>query len=501
MTTLRSNNRPSPKTLETAFARHAPDVAGVGLAEAPGRSPDKGRANAPADALTVDAAAAFLRTRAVAVAQTVRLPLMEALGRVLSADVVAPIDVPAHDNSAMDGYAFDGSLLARVAPFDASDPSGLLTDDARNGVLEVAGIALAGHPIVGRIAPGTCARVMTGALIPEGTDTVIPHEFVRVLEHRDGRPTRVALPRTGFAQGANRRLRGEDLAKGQAVLRAGRVLRASDLGLLASLGIAEVDVRRRLRVAYFSTGDELRSIGEPLEPGCVYDSNRYTLHAMLRRLDIEPIDFGVVRDRPEALENALREAATCADVIVSSGGVSAGDADFVREIFARMGDVLFWKLAMRPGRPFAYGELFGDAAGTGNTAEARIVPFFGLPGNPVAVMATFYHLVRDVLLLMSGATLTPPLRVTAYAAAPIRKRPGRTEFARGIASRVGPAGSTGSERAAVQPGAWQVTLTGAQGSGVLSSMSEANCFVMLEHERADVGAGEPVDIMFFEGLI
>lgn len=421
------------------------------------------------DAIRVDAAQALLRARMTPIDRTEDLPLMQALGRVLSADVIAPIAVPAHDNSAMDGYAFDGRLLS---------------DDASELVLDVQGIALAGHALETPVSPGCAARVMTGALIPAGTDTVIPHEYARVLAQTDGRATRVALSTVSFRQGANRRLAGEDIRQGQAILTCGRRLRASDLGLLASLGIARVHVYAKLRVAFFSTGDELRSIGQPLDAGCVYDSNRYTLHAMLTKLGVEPVDLGVVRDEPTALGDALQTAAMHADAIVSSGGVSVGDADFVRDVFSHLGDVVFWKLAMRPGRPFAFGELSASTSG-------QTVPFFGLPGNPVAVMASFYHLVRDALLVRMGAAPeevgTVP-RIAGKAAAPIRKRPGRTEFARGIATREA-------------TGEWQVTLSGAQGSGVLSSMSEANCFIVLQHDQDNINKGDLVDMMFFEGLL
>jgi molybdopterin molybdotransferase len=428
------------------------------------------------------------------VIETQVLPLMQALGRVLARDVIAPMNVPAHDNSAMDGYAFNGAILAEA---------GAVVGAGAALEFNVTGVALAGHPIKGVIAPGCCARVMTGALIPAGTDTVVPYEYAKVLTPPDALVPRVALSiftggttdstaggtsgaatrTTIFKRGANRRLAGEDLAKGQVVLQQGSILTAAHLGLLASLGIGTIEVRRQLRVAYFSTGDELRGIGETLEPGCVYDSNRYTLHAMLLRMGVEPVDLGVVKDDPQALSETLRRASEQADAIISSGGVSAGDADFVRDVFTALGDVVFWKLAMRPGRPFAFGRL--------RTGSGRAVPFFGLPGNPVAVMATFYNIVRGALLTLMGASkeaVQPVPRVKAFAAVLLKKRPGRTEFARGLARRD-------------TQGDWQVSLAGAQGSGVLSSMSEANCFIVLEHERGDVGAGETVDIVFFEGLI
>jgi molybdopterin molybdotransferase len=398
-----------------------------------------------------------------------RVRLFDALDRVLDEDVISPINVPSHDNSAMDGYAFDGAALP-----DGTDPG----SEPGSVQLTVAGIALAGQPFNGRALAGQCVRIMTGALIPVGCDTVVPQE--RVQRTGDAVTFNVA----GLARGVNRRLAGEDLASGQAALRKGRIVRASDIGLLASLGIGDVAVKRRLRVAFFSTGDELRSVGEPLAPGCIYDSNRYTLFAMLRRMNVEPVDLGIVRDDRISLEKALRQATQEADVVISSGGVSVGDADFTRDLMNTLGDVAFWKIAMRPGRPLAFGRLWsGQRPGEGESAL-----FFGLPGNPVAVMATFYFIVREALLAMSGATpQTLPL-ISATSSQALSKRAGRTEFQRGIARRDA-------------AGGWHVVTTGPQGSGVLSSMSEANCFIILKHEAGNIDAGDKVDILPFDGLI
>ena len=394
-----------------------------------------------------------------------RVSVFDALDRVLAEDVVSPIDVPLHDNSAMDGYAFASASIGT-------------RDGASELTLSVAGTALAGQPFPGTPLATQCVRIMTGALIPPGCDTVVPQELVT----REGDAIRFDA-RT-LEPGANRRLAGEDLACGEPALRAGRIVRASDLGLLASLGIAQVAVRRRLRVAFFSTGDELRSVGETLTPGSVYDSNRYTLYAMLRRLNVEPVDLGIVRDDRASLEKALRAATERADVVISSGGVSVGDADFTRELMNSLGDVAFWKIAMRPGRPLAFGRLWsGPRPGDGESAL-----FFGLPGNPVAVMATFYFIVREALLAMSGAARHALPVIGAVSTQPIRKRAGRTEFQRGIASRDA-------------NGRWSVVTTGPQGSGVLSSMSEANCFIVLTHETGDIDAGDTVDIVPFDGLI
>jgi molybdopterin molybdotransferase len=420
------------------------------------------------NAMPVHGAQAIVREWATPVATIERVALRAALDRVLAHDVASPIDVPAHDNSAMDGYAFDGAALAACTAAGEA----LLT-------LRVAGRAFAGHPFGRTVAAGECVRIMTGAAMPAGCDTVIPQECVA---HADA--DTVSLNPQRIARGANCRHAGEDLAQGAPALRAGRILRASDLGLLASLGIGEVAVRRRLRVAFLSTGDELRSIGEPLETGCVYDSNRYTLFAMLARLNVETLDLGVVRDEPAALEAALRTAAESADVVLTSGGVSVGDADFTRGMLQTFGEVAFWNLAMRPGRPLAFGRIWSG----GQPAEGRPALFFGLPGNPVAVMVTFYQIVREALVAMSGAAPQAPLRLTARAAGPLKKRAGRTEFLRGVATREA-------------DGGWRVEPTRSQSSGVLSSMSDANCFIVLAHDQTDVAAGEAVDIMPFDGLI
>lgn len=396
-----------------------------------------------------------------------QVAIRSALDRVLAEDVVSPIDVPAHDNSAMDGYAFSSAAL-----------------QAANGgevTLRVIGTALAGETHGLTPAAGEAVRIMTGAVMPVGCDTVIPQEFTQAVpgagSESGGEAVRFAAD--AVRAGDNRRLRGEDLARGKPALNQGRVLQPADLGLLASLGIAEVKVRRRLRVAFFSTGDELRSIGEPLDAGCVYDSNRYTLHGMLRRLHVELIDMGVVRDDPAALEAALRSACENADAVITSGGVSVGEADYTRQIMAELGDVTFWKIAMRPGRPMAFGRI----ASNGHQAL-----LFGLPGNPVAVMVTFYHFVRAALHRMMGADIAPPPLMRVRSAQAIRKKPGRTEYQRGILAR-------GAD------GQWEVRITGQQGSGVLRSMSEANCFIVLGHEQGGVAAGDPVEVMLFEGLL
>jgi molybdopterin molybdotransferase len=403
------------------------------------------------DALPVDKARAAIRACLTPVTATERVPVREALGRVLAQDVVPGIDVPGHDNTAMDGYA------VRFADLQAEAT-----------VLQEVGAALAGKAFTGTVGPGQCVRVTTGAMMPAGTDTVVVQEVVKIVEGK------ITIP-PGQKSGQNVRYAGEDLKKGAPVLRPGRALSPADLGLVASLGIGELEVRRRVRVAFFSTGDELASIGTALKAGEVYDSNRYTLHGMLARLGVEICDLGVVRDDPAQLEAAFRDAAANADAIITTGGVSVGEADFVKPMMAKLGEALFWRIAMRPGRPMAFGRI-GESF------------LFGLPGNPVAVMVTFYQFVREALLVLGGrAGDCAPLLLEATAAEPLRKVAGRTEFQRGVLSR--------------EDGALKVRITGQQGSGVLRSMSEANCFIVLEHARGKVQAGERVQVQPFEGLV
>jgi molybdopterin molybdotransferase len=413
------------------------------------------------DALPVAQAQRIIRDYIHPVAQTELLALCAALGRVLAADIVSPIDVPSHDNSAMDGFA-------------------LRSEDLGDGdtVLRIAGTAYAGRSFAGIPQRGECVRIMTGAVMPPACDTVVPQEFVQFVDGEAGKDL-IRIPTGTVKSGDNRRLRGEDLATGQPALKKGRILRPADIGMLASLGIPQVPVMRRLRVAFFSTGDELRPVGQPLEPGCVYDSNRYTLYGMLTRLGCEIIDLGVVRDDPAALEAAFRAACKSADAVITSGGVSVGEADYTKQIMAKLGDVNFWKIGMRPGRPMAFGRIVSED----NTAT-----LFGLPGNPVAVMVTFYFIARDALLSMMGAQQEALPLVKARAESAIRKRPGRTEYQRGIVSRA-------------DDGSLQVCTTGSQGSGVLRSMSEANCMIVLQHDQDRVNAGDAVDIVLFDGLI
>ena len=390
--------------------------------------------------------------------------LDQAINRILAVDLLSPIDVPAADNSAMDGFAFDGKCL------DTS---------SQTISLKVIGTALAGKPFGGSIGTGECLKIMTGALMPAGCDTVIPQEFTSAKDESN-----IEFKQDQLKPGENRRLRGEDLQKDKPAIAAGRLLRPSDLGLAASLGIASLPVKRKLKVAILSSGDELRALSQALDAGSIYDSNRYSLTGLLNRLNLEIIDCGIVRDDPNSLKQAFIEAASKADVLISSGGVSVGEADFTKQIMQELGDVGFWKIAMRPGRPMAFGVLKPVAG----KLPARKTLFFGLPGNPVAVMVTFYQFVRAALLQLNGANQTEPPMTQAIAEAPIRKKPGRTEFQRAILGR-GPDGKP------------TVRLTGSQGAGILRSMSEANCFVILSHDQGNVAAGDWVDIALFDGLL
>ncbi len=426
-------------------------------------------------ALRTDDVNRFLAELVQPVSETETLPLFQALDRVLAQDVVSPINVPAHDNSAMDGFAFDGTQLG-TAPLH----------------LQVVGTALAGRAWRGTVAAGQCLKIMTGAVMPAGLDTVVPQELVQV----EGDTVRIAPGL--LARSDNRRACGEDLALGQVALSQGARITPAALGLLASLGLPDVPVVRRLRVAYFSTGDEILSLGEPAREGAVYDSNRYTVSGLLRHLGVEVLDMGVVPDAPEALEAAFLQAAAQADAIITSGGVSVGEADLTRAMMRKLGDVAFWRIAMRPGRPMAVGRILRgksalEAHGISmersemHSATESGAILFGLPGNPVAVMVTFLAFVRPALLQMMGcrASATPLLK--AHSLEPMRKKPGRTEYQRGIVSTAA-------------DGSLQVRITGNQGSGVLSSMVQANGLIVLHHAQGSVAVGELVDVMMLDGV-
>lgn len=410
------------------------------------------------DALPVAQAQQIIREFIKPVNAVEKLAIRSTLGRVLAADLISPINVPAHDNSAMDGYALRGTDLQKDAPT----------------ALKTVGTVHAGDVFTRPVNAGECVRIMTGAVMPAGCDTVIPQEFVP-----DATETGITIPSGVLSAGDNRRLKGEDLEVGKVALSKGRILRPADLGLIASLGIPEIPVQRRLRVAFFSTGDELRSVGEALDEGCVYDSNRYTLYGMLTRLGCDIVDMGVIKDDPALLEAAFRSASENADAVITSGGVSVGAADYTKQIMAQLGDISFWKIGMRPGRPMAFGKINSN----GNSAI-----LFGLPGNPVAVMVTFYFFVRDALLHMMGATPNPLPLMRVKSQSSIRKKSGRTEYQRGILTRS-------------PEGELQVRITGHQGSGILRSMSEADCMIVMHHEQQSVETGEMVEVILFEGLV
>jgi molybdopterin molybdotransferase len=405
------------------------------------------------NSMPVEKAREHIRAFLSPVTTVERLNIRAALGRVLAEDVISPVNVPQHDNSAMDGYA------VRFADLKADGET----------TLKIIGTSFAGKPFEGTTGPGQAVRIMTGAVIPFGADTVIQQERAKAS---GGQVAVMPVPK----KGTNTRSAGEDLRAGEAALKRGQPVRPAEIGMMASLGIGEVAVYRKLRVAFFSTGDELLAIGTPLGPGQIYDSNRYTIYGLLVRLGCEVLDMGVIRDTPEDVERAFKEAAQAADVVITSGGVSVGEADYVKQILDRLGEVLFWKIAMKPGRPLAYGKI-GNAH------------FFGLPGNPVAVMVTFYQFVRDALLHLQGQTRVTPLPTQkVVCTSPIKKAPGRAEFQRGILSRDA-------------NGQWSVRTTGDQGSGILSSMSQANCFIILPTDHGNVPAGTTVDVQLLEGLI
>ncbi|MGL5707228.1 MAG: molybdopterin molybdotransferase MoeA [Aeromonas sp.] len=378
-----------------------------------------------------------------------QLPLPEALGRVLASDIASPLAVPPFDNSAMDGYAVHLADLASGTP------------------LIMAGKAFAGQPYQGDWPAGHCVRIMTGAPIPAGTDAVVMQEETQA----DGdRITFLAQPEPG----QNIRRAGSDIGKGACVLQAGTRLTPREMPLLASLGVATVAVRRPLKVAIFSTGDELKPVGTPLAHGDIYDSNRYGVRAMLARLGCDCLDLGIIPDDPAQLRAAFIRADEEADVLITTGGVSVGEADFTKQLLDELGEIGFWKLAIKPGKPFAFGRL-------------PHAWFFGLPGNPVSAMVTFDQLVQPAIAKLAGQQFERPLQLQAIAAEPLKKSPGRLDFQRGILSQ--------------GPNGLEVRSTGSQDSAVFSSLSRANCYIVLERERGRVAAGETVTVEPFGGLL
>jgi molybdopterin molybdotransferase len=442
------------------------------------------------DALPADKVNEFLALLVTPIVATEQVNLFAALGRVLASDIASPISVPPHDNSAMDGYAFKGADLS------ASGPS----------QFTVVGTALAGKAWQGEVKNGQCVKIMTGAIMPTGLDTVVPQEQCTVGTNQ------MTIAPGVLKTGDNRRFKGEDLMQGAPALRQGQLLTPAAIGLLASINIAQITVLRRLKVAYFSTGDEVLSLGQAPREGAIYDSNRYTVHGMLTQLGVEVIDMGVVGDDPALLEAAFRSAAAQADAVITSGGVSVGEADHTKAMMRKLGSqvtgggVAFWKIAMRPGRPMAVGrigkKMVSEADLVDKTAnspsiyclssyESDSALLFGLPGNPVAVMVTMLAFVRPALLRMMGADPVKycgtPLYLQAKCTEVLRKKPGRTEYQRGSVTRAA-------------DGSLQVKTTGTQGSGVLSSMVQANGLLVLHHAQSNVAVGDMVDVLMLDPL-
>ena len=401
-------------------------------------------------AMSVAEAVEHILQKTQSVAQINKLHIREALNRVISEDILSPLDVPAHDNSAMDGYA------VASAHFPQSEPMNL----------KVVGTAYAGKPYEGSCGPGECVRIMTGAMMPPQTDSIVIQEQAKVI---DSEYVEIS---PGHRKHQNVRFAGEDIKLGTAVFSRGRKIRAADLGVLASLGINECAVFRKPRVSFFSTGDELKSIGETLNKGEIYDSNRYSLYGLLSSCHVDIIDMGVIRDDPADIKQALLDAANGSDMVLTSGGVSVGEADYIKDILLDIGNMDFFKIAMKPGRPLTSGKI-------NNTL------FFGLPGNPVAVMVTFFQFVLPSLIKLSGMTYFRPLSFKARCQSKIRKNPGRREFQRAIAD-------------VDEDGNLEVQLTGKQGSGILTSMSMANCFIVLPEDSGNIEQGDIVTVEFFK---
>jgi len=401
--------------------------------------------------ISLDDAISTLLARVIPVQQHDTVALPDAAGRITASAVISPIDVPPFDNSAMDGYAL------RMADLTAGS------------TLPVAGRAFAGSPFNGNWPAGTCIRIMTGAPLPVGCDAVVMQEQTE----QEGEAIRITAD---VRSGQNIRRVGEDIRQGTRVLGAGSKLGAAELPLLASLGIAQVAVLRKLRVALFSTGDELQPVGQPLAAGQIYDTNRFAVQLMLNKLGCEVIDLGIIRDDPAALRAAFIEADSRADVVISSGGVSVGAADYTRQMLEELGEIGFWKLAMKPGKPFAFGRLPNSW-------------FCGLPGNPVSAVVTFYQLVQPLLAKLTGqAGPALPPRQRVRSASFLKKSPGRLDFQRGILQRNG-------------QGELEVATTGHQGSHIFSSFQQANCFIVLERDRGNVDVGEWVEVEPFNSLL
>lgn len=378
--------------------------------------------------------------------------IRDALGNTLAEDVISSINVPPHRNSAMDGYAIQSKDLENTGDIQ----------------LKVIGTSFAGAPFEGKVSKTECIRIMTGAMMPEGSDTVVMQEDTK-------RNDNVIEINNQHKAGQNVRHPGEDIQEGSVVLKAGKQISPADLGLLSSIGIAEVKTYRKPKIAFFSTGDELKSLGETLRPGDIYDSNRYTLHGMLKKMDVEIVDLGVIADDKALIQQTLEKAAQSADMILTSGGASVGEADYVSEILAEIGQVNFWKIAMKPGKPLAFGHI-------------NETPYFGLPGNPVSVMATCYLFVQPAIEYLKGQKETHHLSLKAKCLNLLKKAPGRTDFQRGILKQD-------------ENGELTVDTTGMQGSHILTSMSIANCFIVIPQQSGNIEAGETVEVLPFNGIL
>lgn len=396
--------------------------------------------------LSVEDAQQRIQAAILPLTESVCVPLKQAFGRVLAETVVAPIDLPTARNSAMDGYAFSSKNISTESPFNLTN----------------VGTSWAGKPFEGDLKNGECVRIFTGAVLPENADSVVMQELVNVTGSQIQFPADVKLQK-------NVREIGEDVRVGDVLCTTGKIITAIDLGLLASAGIENVSVIRQLKIAYFSTGDELVPLGESLTRGKIYDSNRYSLYGLLQNPCYQVIDGGVIADDKAELRRVLTKAATEFDVIITTGGASVGEADFIKEILDECGEVDFWKIAMKPGKPLAFGKI-------------GACYFFGLPGNPVAVTTTFDVIVKSALVPLSGAIPQKSWQLTAVCTTPLKKSRGRQEYQRGFLQQM-------------ENGEFHVASTGLQGSHILSTTSAANCYIILPIECVGIQVGDVVTVV------
>lgn len=400
--------------------------------------------------MPLESALETLHSSVKRVVKTERVTLENALDRILAEDAVSSIMVPGYDNSAMDGYA------VRAEDLQQSD------------TLQQVGASFAGSPFQGVLKAGQCVRIMTGAEMPTGANSVVMQENTSAQDDK--------ITFTGTTEhGDNLRLAGNDISIGDTLLTTGRRLSPVDIGLLASLGLPDVSVYAPLKVGLFSTGDELRLPGQTLERSCLYDSNRFVVAAMLKRLGCEVLNLGIIKDDPDALTQAFEQACQQCDAVISSGGVSVGEADYTKEVLDTLGEINFWKLAIKPGKPFAFGFIKRNEKSTA---------FFGLPGNPVSAAVTFHQLALPCLQIMSGEQTEEPLALSLPVNHPLKKRPGRTDFQRG--------------HIVTQKGQLTANSSGIQSSGMLTSMTESNCYIVLEQEQGSINSGETVKVIPFD---